>query len=220
MVSSAASKVTHRHEDEAEIDQFDDEYYDEVEAEGHTIAMSPIDVEQFNEEETFSASEEGISSQVSLQETTVSPALFDEDAVYAEENVDTTEAEIDYETAPVSPIMGMEGMGTASTSVAQESNDASQSDRHVIVLPDVVAPVGGSIESAKQRAPMAVDDERLCRSLRCFLTCYRASAQINLSVRQRRKRANNVRSSKPLVWNCLISTRAISSALRCHRSTR
>lgn len=73
MVSSAASKVTHRHEDEAEIDQFDDEYYDEVEAEGHTIAMSPIDVEQFNEEETFSASEEGISSQVSLQETTVSP---------------------------------------------------------------------------------------------------------------------------------------------------
>lgn len=160
MVSSAASKVTHRHEDEAEIDQFDDEYYDEVEAEGHTIAMSPIDVEQFNEEETFSASEEGISSQVSLQETTVSPALFDEDAVYAEENVDTAEAEIDYETAPVSPIMGMEGMGTASTSVAQESNDASQSDRHVIVLPDVVAPVGGSIESAKQRAPMAVDDEK------------------------------------------------------------
>lgn len=70
------------------------------------------------------------------------------------------EAEIDYETAPVSPIMGMEGMGTASTSVAQESNDASQSDRHVIVLPDVVAPVGGSIESAKQRAPMAVDDEK------------------------------------------------------------
>ena len=160
MVSSAASKVAHRHEDEAEIDQFDDEYYDEVEAEGHTIAMSPIDVEQFNEEETFSASEEGISSQVSLQETTVSPALFDEDAVYAEENVDTAEAEIDYETAPVSPIMGMEGMGTASTSVAQESNDASQSDRHVIVLPDVVAPVGGSIESAKQRAPMAVDDEK------------------------------------------------------------
>ncbi len=70
------------------------------------------------------------------------------------------EAEIDYETAPVSPIMGMEGMGTASTSVAQESNDVSQSDRHVIVLPDVVAPVGGSIESAKQRAPMAVDDEK------------------------------------------------------------
>lgn len=220
MVSSAASKVTHRHEDEAEIDQFDDEYYDEVEAEGHTIAMSPIDVEQFNEEETFSASEEGISSQVSLQETTVSPALFDEDAVYAEENVDTAEAEIDYETAPVSPIMGMEGMGTASTSVAQESNDASQSDRHVIVLPDVVAPVGGSIESAKQRAPMAVDDEKTMPAPAfAFPTCYRASAQINLSVRQRRKRANNVRSSKPLVWNCLISTRAISSALRCHRST-
>ena len=59
MVSSAASKVAHRHEDEAEIDQFDDEYYDEVEADGHTIAMSPIDVEQFNEEEVFSASEEG-----------------------------------------------------------------------------------------------------------------------------------------------------------------
>lgn len=160
MVSSAASKVTHRHEDEAEIDQYDDEYYDEVEAEGHTIAMSPIDVEQFNEEETLSASEEGVSNQVSLQETTVSPALFDEDVIYAEENVDTAEAEVDYETAPVSPIMGMEDMGTASTPVAQESDDASQSDRHVIVLPDVVAPVEGSIESAKQRAPMAVDDEK------------------------------------------------------------
>ncbi len=159
MVSSAASKVTHRHEDEAEIDQYDDEYYDEVEAEGHTIAMSPIDVEQFNEEEAFSASEEGISNQVSLQETTISPALFDEDAIYAEENVDTAEAEVDYESAPVSPIMGMEDMGMASATVAQES-DASQSDRHVIVLPDVVAPVGGSIESAKQRAPMAVDDEK------------------------------------------------------------
>lgn len=159
MVSSAASKVTHRHEDEAEIDQYDDEYYDEVEAEGHTIAMSPIDVEQFNEEEAFSASEEGVSNQVSLQETTISPALFDEDAIYAEENVDTAEAEVDYETAPVSPIMGMEDMGMASATVAQES-DASQSDRHVIVLPDVVAPVGGSIESAKQRAPMAVDDEK------------------------------------------------------------
>ena len=159
MVSSAASKVTHRHEDEAEIDQYDDEYYDEVEAEGHTIAMSPIDVEQFNEEEAFSASEEGVSNQVSLQETTISPALFDEDAIYAEENVDTAEAEVDYESAPVSPIMGMEDMGMASATVAQES-DASQSDRHVIVLPDVVAPVGGSIESAKQRAPMAVDDEK------------------------------------------------------------
>ena len=159
MVSSAASKVAHRHEDEAEIDQYDDEYYDEVEAEGHTIAMSPIDVEQFNEEETLSASEEGVSNQVSLQETTVSPALFDEDAIYAEENVDAAQAEIDYETAPVSPIMGMEDMGMASATVAQES-DASQSDRHVIVLPDVVAPVGGSIESAKQRAPMAADDEK------------------------------------------------------------
>lgn len=159
MVSSAASKVTHRHEDEAEIDQYDDEYYDEVEAEGHTIAMSPIDVEQFNEEEAFSASEEGVSNQVSLQETTISPALFDEDAIYAEENVDTAEAEVDYESAPVSPIMGMEDMGMASATVAQES-DASQSDRHVIVLPDVVAPVGSSIESAKQRAPMAVDDEK------------------------------------------------------------
>lgn len=159
MVSSAASKVTHRHEDEAEIDQYDDEYYDEVEAEGHTIAMSPIDVEQFNEEEVFSASEEGVSNQVSLQETTISPALFDEDAIYTDENVDAAQAEIDYETAPVSPIMGMEDMGMASATVAQES-DASQSDRHVIVLPDVVAPVGGSIESAKQRAPMAVDDEK------------------------------------------------------------
>lgn len=159
MVSSAASKVAHRHEDEAEIDQFDDEYYDEVEADGHTIAMSPIDVEQFNEEEVFSASEEGVQDQASLQETTVSPALFDEDAIYADENVDTAEAEVDYETAPVSPIMGMEDMGMASATVAQES-DASQSDRHVIVLPDVVAPVGGSIESAKQRAPMAVDDEK------------------------------------------------------------
>ena len=159
MVSSAASKVTHRHEDEAEIDQFDDEYYDEVEADGHTIAMSPIDVEQFNEEEVFSASEEGVQDQASLQETTVSPALFDEDAIYTDENVDAAQAEIDYETAPVSPIMGMEDMGMASATVAQES-DASQSDRHVIVLPDVVAPVGGSIESAKQRAPMAVDDEK------------------------------------------------------------
>ena len=160
MVSSAASKVTHRHEDESEIDQFDGEYYDEAEAEGHTIAMSPIDVEQFNEEETFSASEEGVSNQVSLQETTVSPAVFDEDAIYADANTDTASAEIDYETVPVSPIMGMEDMGTANTSVAQERDDASQSDRHVIVLPDVVAPVGGSIESAKQRAPMAVDDEK------------------------------------------------------------
>lgn len=159
MVSSAASKVAHRHEDEAEIDQFDDEYYDEVEADGHTIAMSPIDVEQFNEEEVFSASEEGVQDQASLQETTVSPALFDEDAIYADENVDAAQAEIDYETAPVSPIMGMEDMGMASATVAQES-DVSQSDRHVIVLPDVVAPVGGSIESAKQRAPMAVDDEK------------------------------------------------------------
>ena len=160
MVSSAASKVTHRHEDESEIDQPVDEYYDEVEVDGRTIAMSPIDVEQFNEEEVFSAAEEGSSNQVSLQETTISPAVFDEDAIYAEESIDSTQAEIDYETAPVSPIMGMEDMGTASTSVAQESDDASQSDRHVIVLPDVVAPVGGSIESAKQRAPMAADDEK------------------------------------------------------------
>lgn len=159
MVSSAASKVTHRHEDELDVDQAD-EYYDEIEADGHTIAMSPIDVEQFNEEEPLSASEEDFSNQASLQENVVSSAAFDEDAIYADNNTDTVQAEIDYEAEPVSPIMGMEDMGTASTSVAQESDDALQSDRHVIVLPDVVAPVGGSIESAKQRAPMAVDDEK------------------------------------------------------------
>lgn len=159
MVSSAASKVTHRHEDELDVDQAD-EYYDEVEADGHTIAMSPIDVEQFNEEEPLFASEEDFSNQTSPQETVASSVAFVEDAVYADKNTDTVQAEIDYEAEPVSPIMGMEDMGTASTPVAQESDDALQSDRHVIVLPDVVAPVGGSIESAKQRAPMAVDDEK------------------------------------------------------------
>ena len=159
MVSSAASKVTHRHENELDVDQAD-EYYDEIEADGHTVSMSPIDVEQFNEEEPLSASEEGFSNQISPQETMVSSAAFVEDAVYADKNMDTVQAEIDYEAEPVSPIMGMEDMGTASTPVAQESDDVLQPDRHVIVLPDVVAPVGGSIESAKQRAPMAVDDEK------------------------------------------------------------
>lgn len=160
MVSSAASKVTHRHEDELDVDQVDDGYYDEIEVDGHTIAMSPIDVEQFNEDKPLSSSEEDFSNQASSQETMISSAAFDEDAVYAGKNTDTAQAEIDYEAEPASPIMGMEDMGTANTSVAQQNDDALQSDRHVIVLPDVVAPVGGSIESAKQRAPMAVDDEK------------------------------------------------------------
>ena len=180
------------------------------------IAMSPIDVEQFNEEETFSLHlEEGISPSITARNYGFT-GTFDEDAVLCrrECRYRRSRDRLRNSTCFSDHGHGRYGGTVSVVSWAQRANDASQSDRQRDVL-SMVAPVGGSLwRRAATRHPWQSMTKRPCRSLRCFPTCYRASAQINLSVRQRRKRANNVRSSKPLVWNCLISTRAISSALR------
>lgn len=149
MVSSVSSKVSgkrgnhaqgaHR---ETEFDQEDIVLVDDVMpdgADGHTVSMPQIDVAQFAED-----AREPV-------------------AVDTVEEIQTEEVVEDYGAAPASPIMGMEEMTTVMPAVQQETvvtEGEDQPDRHVIVLPDVIAPVAGGMENAKQRAPMAVDADQ------------------------------------------------------------
>lgn len=140
MVSSVSSKVTGRrgnHAPGARPAREDAEQEDIVLVEeafedvsDQTVSMPQIDVNQFAVEEQPESNDH---------------AVF----------IDTPGAD------PVSPIMGMEAMTADMPAVQQETvvTETDEPDRHVIVLPDVVAPVG-NMEAAKQRAPMASDPDR------------------------------------------------------------
>lgn len=140
MVSNVSSKVTGRRGNHAqgakpareEVEQDDIVLVEEAfeDTSSQTVSMPQIDVNQFVEEDQFEP--------------------IDRSAV-----VDTFEAD------PVSPIMGMEAMATDTPTVQQETviTEDDEPDRHVIVLPDVVAPVS-NMEGAKQRAPMASDPDQ------------------------------------------------------------
>lgn len=140
MVSNVSSKVTGRRGNHApgarpvrdEAEQDDIVLVEEAfeDTSNQTISMPQIDVNQFVEEEQF-------------------------------EPVDQVVAADTFEADPVSPIMGMEEMTAVMPTVQQETvvTEDDEPDRHVIVLPDVVAPVS-NMESAKQRAPMASDPDQ------------------------------------------------------------
>lgn len=140
MVSNVSSKVTGRRGNHApgarpvrdEAEQDDIVLVEEAfeDTSNQTISMPQIDVNQFVEEEQFEA-------------------------------VDQVVAADTFEADPVSPIMGMEEMTAVMPAVQQETvvTEDDEPDRHVIVLPDVVAPVS-NMEGAKQRAPMASDPDQ------------------------------------------------------------
>lgn len=140
MVSNVSSKVTGRRGNHApgarpvrdEAEQDDIVLVEEVfeDTSNQTISMPQIDVNQFVEEEQF-------------------------------EPVDQVVAADTFEADPASPIMGMEEMTAVMPAVQQETvvTEDDEPDRHVIVLPDVVAPVS-NMEGAKQRAPMASDPDQ------------------------------------------------------------
>lgn len=140
MVSSVSSKVTGRRGNHApgarpvrdEVEQDDIVLVEEVfeDTSNQTVSMPQIDVNQFVEEEQF-------------------------------EPVDPVATVDEFEADPVSPIMGMEAMTVAIPAVQQETvvTEDDEPDRHVIVLPDVVAPLS-NMEGAKQRAPMAADPDQ------------------------------------------------------------
>lgn len=158
MVSNVSSKVSGRrgnhaqgaHRDE-ESDQDNIVLVDEAmvdDLDGRTVSMPQIDVSQFSDDTSvdFDNSPQAVVKDVDRE-------------FVAEEYV----AEEEFATEPVSPIMGMEAMTTVMPAVQQEAfaaEEEEQPDRHVIVLPDVIAPVAGNMESAKQRAPMASDPDQ------------------------------------------------------------
>ena len=156
MVSNVSSKVSgkrgnHAHDGryDEELDQENVVLVDEAmvnDLDGRTVSMPQIDVSQFSEDDPaeFVADEavEGATQEFAAEE-------------YG--------AEEEFATEPVSPIMGMEAMTTVMPAVQQETfaaEEDDQPDRHVIVLPDVIAPVAGNMENAKQRAPMASDPDQ------------------------------------------------------------
>lgn len=179
MMNNVTSKVAnfkeqhgraHEDDDEFGYDEFDD-YGDDVvlveetfgEVDGRTVSMPPLDVTQI--EETIS--EEPAIEAVSMPEAVVQEDVYEE--VYVEDvpveggaqfvDVQINQPEIE----PVSPIMGMEEMTSALPEIQQETvttDDEGQPDRHVIVLPDVIAPVANNMEGAKQRAPMAAEADQ------------------------------------------------------------
>lgn len=140
MVSNVSSKVTGRRGNHApgarpakeEVEQDDIVLVEEAfeDVSNQTVSMPQIDVNQFVEEEQFD----------------VADSMATADA---------------FEADPVSPIMGMEEMTAVMPAVQQETvvTEDDEPDRHVIVLPDVVAPVS-NMEGAKQRAPMASDPDQ------------------------------------------------------------
>ncbi len=140
VVSNVSSKVTGRRGNHAQgarplkdqTEQEDVVLVEEVfeDASNHTISMPQIDVNQIVEDERF-------------------------------EPIDQTQVADAFDEEPVSPILGMEAMAAAVPAVQQETviTEDDEPDRHVIVLPDVVAPVG-NMEGAKQRAPMASDPDQ------------------------------------------------------------
>ena len=155
MVSNVSSKVAgrrgnHAHDGRDQDEAFEDDIVlveDLVDdLDGRTTAMPQIDVEQFNE-------------------TSYEPMVAEAVADHPDHNVQPVEelyvAEQE-EIEPVSPILGMDQMAPLDPTVPQGAvvvEEEERSDRHVIVLPDVVAPVANTMESAKQRAPMAADPD-------------------------------------------------------------
>ncbi|WP_251198274.1 M28 family peptidase [Anaerotardibacter muris] len=172
MVNSVSSKVANLkgnrgHEDDV-YDEYD-EYEDDVvlveetfgDVEGHTVSMPPIDVMQIEDDHAIEtvALDEAVAEET-YEDQGAEQEIYEEEPVVAEAQF----VEIEQPAAePVSPIMGMEEMTSDLPQIQQETvttEDDDQPDRHVIVLPDVIAPVANNMEGAKQRAPMAADPDR------------------------------------------------------------
>lgn len=159
MVSNVSSKVTNRRgEQDFAADEDEELFQDDIvlvddmsdDLSGRTVAIPQIDVNQL-------ASSASDASSSAVFEESFEEEQLEEQPI--EQVLQTEEIAVE----PVSPIVGMETMTSIDPTVQQDVvvlEEEERSDRHVIVLPDVITPVAGNMENAKQRAPMAADPDR------------------------------------------------------------
>ena len=159
MVSNVSSKVTNRRgEQDFAADEDEELFQDDIvlvddmsdDLSGRTVAIPQIDVNQLANSVSDASS------------STVFEESFEEEQL-KEQPIEQVLQTEEIAVEPVSPIVGMETMASVDPTVQQDVvvlEEEERSDRHVIVLPDVIAPVAGNMENAKQRAPMAADPDR------------------------------------------------------------